>query len=287
MVTGQYIHTAALRTATPRATTEGCSVATPPPPSVPPCYYIRRTPLFPCRYGTALPFGRHFYETRAVDVASNNNQNNPTRLFSFFTQGLFYTPKHNQEEFDALPRGSFITTPDERGGGVVDIGPASDETVLRVSVDSAGVVQRLQVVPIEGERGDEGKEDEEAEKAHQNLSDLLAAPGSSNGEGGDGGAHKTPPRRPRPGDVEAHVIYPAKHHVVGRGEMESVMSAIKGEMEERCSQLGLDGKVLEAERLRQRTENDLLLLDAVGTCKVAATLVLVCRLIGFSISPPK
>lgn len=52
--------------------------------------------------------------------------------------------------------------------------------------------------------------------------------------------------------------------------MDEVMSAIRQEMEERCSQLGLGGKVLEAERLRQRTENDLLLLDAVGTCKVRA-----------------
>jgi len=52
--------------------------------------------------------------------------------------------------------------------------------------------------------------------------------------------------------------------------MDGVISSIKDEMEERCLQLGLEGKVLEAERLRQRTENDLLLLDAVGTCKVDA-----------------
>eukprot|EP00903_Cladosiphon_okamuranus_P007567 g7341.t1 len=208
-----------------------------------------------CIYGLGMP--SKYLEASTRVVKGQEWTGGWSTLVQHLEQGLFYTPKHNQEEFDALPRGSFIATPDERGGVVVDIGPASDENVVRVSVDSAGVVQRLQVEPIERARGDEGKQDEETEYAHQNLSDLLAAPGDQ----------KTPPTRPRPGDVESHVIYPAKHHVVGRGEMESVMSAIKGEMEERCSQLGLEGKVLEAERLRQRTENDLLLLDAVGTCK--------------------
>ena len=69
-------------------------------------------------------------------------------------------------------------------------------------------------------------------------------------------------------DVEAHVIYPAKHHVVGEWEMSQVLAAITAEMEERCSQLAREGRVLETERLRQRTENDLLLLRSVGTCKV-------------------
>lgn len=143
---------------------------------------------------------------------------------------------------------------------------------MRVDVDAAGVVQRIQVVPIH--RGGGEKEGEEAEQAHRNLSDLLGAQGSSGG----GGGHKTPASGPRPSDVEAHVIYPAKHHVVGTGEMDKVMSAIKEEMEERCSQLGLDGKILEAERLRQRTENDLLLLDAVGTCKVDTMFTRFCLL---------
>lgn len=236
------------------------------------------------RGGTArpsYPIERHFHETRAIGPTTPTTTTTTTtatptttltRIFSPFTQGLFYTPKHNQEEFEALPRGSFIATPDEGGGGggVVDIGPASDETVVRVNVDAAGVVQRIRVVPVVS-GGGEGKRGEETEeRAHQDLSDLLAAPGSNSDGGGGGGAHETPSGGPSPGDVEAHVIYPAKHHVVGRGEMDGVMSAIKEEMEERCSQLGLDGKVLEAERLRQRTENDLLLLDAVGTCKVGS-----------------
>lgn len=69
-------------------------------------------------------------------------------------------------------------------------------------------------------------------------------------------------------DVKSHVIYPAKHHVVGEGELDKVLASISSEMEERCLELGREGQVLEAERLRQRTENDLLLLQTVGTCKV-------------------
>eukprot|EP00752_Nemacystus_decipiens_P003151 g2918.t1 len=215
-----------------------------------------------CIYGLGMP--SKYLEASVRVVKGQEWMGGWSTLTQHLEQGLFYTPKHDQEEFDALPRGSFIATPDEAGGGVVDIGPASDETVVRVNLDATGVVRRIRVVPVVS--GDEGNKhnEEKEQQTLQSLSDLLAASGSS---GGGGDAHGTPSRGPSPGDVEAHVIYPAKHHVVGRGEMDGVMSAIKEEMEERCSQLGLDGKVLEAERLRQRTENDLLLLDAVGTCK--------------------
>lgn len=194
-----------------------------------------------------------------------------------FPQGLFYTPKHNQEEFEALPRGSYRTIPVEGGGRIFEIGPASDELVVRVTVDAGGVVQRIQAVPISG--GAESKQGDK-EEAPQSISDLFDVQGSSRvgtDVRGDWGHRKPPAGGQGPNDVEAHVIYPAKHHVVGQGEMANVMSAIKEEMEERCSQLGLDGKLLEAERLRQRTENDLLLLDAVGTCKVDVRTVLCCR----------
>ncbi len=208
----------------------------------------------------------------------------------FPSQGLFYTPKHDQEEFEELPRGSFRAVPDEggEGGGVVEIGPASDETVVRITLDAAGVVRRLHVIPAAGETG-------RGEPARQSLTDLLGAQelsGSRATSGVEGGRGS---EQPTPGDVEAQVLYPAKHYVVGRGEMEmeNVMFAIKDEMEERCSQLGREGKVLEAERLRQRTENDLLLLDAVGTCKVDAAacpavfFLLSLRSLVFRCAPPR
>lgn len=202
-------------------------------------------------------------------------------LSRWFPQGLFYAPKHNQEEFEALPRGSFRAVADEGGGGVFEIGPASDELVVRVTVDEAGVVQRIQAVPIVG-GGGETRQGGEGEP-HQSISDLFDVQRSSrvgtDADSDRGRGHRKPPAGGQgPNDVKAHVLYPAKHHVVGRGEMANVMSAIKEEMEERCSQLGFDGKLLEAERLRQRTENDLLLLDAVGTCKVDVRIVFVLTL---------
>ncbi|CAM9432236.1 unnamed protein product [Ectocarpus fasciculatus] len=209
-----------------------------------------------CIYGLGMP--SKYLEASTRIVVGQEWTNGWRALAQHLEQGLFYTPKHNQEEFETLPRGSFRSTSAEGGGGVIEIGPASDEAVVRVTLDAAGVVRRIQVVPIVG--GGEATADNEREEPHHDLSDLLTAQ--------DLAHHKPLVGSERaPDDVDAHVIYPAKHHVVGRGEMEDVMSKISEEMEERCSQLGLRGKILEAERLRQRTENDLLLLGAVGTCK--------------------
>ncbi|CAB1108357.1 unnamed protein product [Ectocarpus sp. CCAP 1310/34] len=208
-----------------------------------------------CIYGLGMP--SKYLEASIRIIVGQEWTDGWRALAKHLEQGLFYIPKHNREEFEALPRGSFRSVFAEGGGGVIEIGPASDEAVVRVTLDAAGVVRRIQVVPIVG--GGKTRADKEREP-HHDLSDLLTAP--------DRG-HDKPlvGSEPALDDVDAHVIYPAKHHVVGRGEMEDVMSKISEEMEERCSQLGLGGKILEAERLRQRTENDLLLLGAVGTCK--------------------
>lgn len=193
-------------------------------------------------------------------------------------QGLSYTPEQDEEEFEALPRGSFRVVSEERGGGVVDIGPASDESVVRVTVDAAGVIREIMVVPTvaDAEGSDGGAQGGQGSEAFRSLPDALPSQRGGGGADTEADFGRAPQRpsldgggRRREGDlVEAHVIYPAKHHVAGRGELDEITSRISEEMEERCSQLGLEGKVLEAERLRQRTENDLLLLDAVGTCKV-------------------
>ncbi|CAM9153035.1 unnamed protein product [Ectocarpus sp. 4 AP-2014] len=208
-----------------------------------------------CIYGLGMP--SKYLEASIRIVMGQEWTDGWRALAQHLEQGLFYTPKHDQEEFEALPRGSFRSVSAEGGGGVIEIGPASDEGVVRVTLDAAGVVRRIQVVPTFGGGGMGADMEREP---HHDLSDLLTAT--------DRGRYKpVVGSEQAPDDVDAHVIYPAKHHVVGRGEMEDVMSKISEEMEERCSQLGLDGKILEAERLRQRTENDLLLLGAVGTCK--------------------
>lgn len=178
-------------------------------------------------------------------------------------QNLFYSPQHDAEDFEASPRGFFRTISDGRGAGVVEIGPSADEVIVRVAVDSDGVVRGIQVVPS-GNGGGEGEQG----GAPQTLSAVVSAQGGD--VHGEHGSAKT--LTVGQVDVEAHVIYPAKHHVVGGGEMEKVMASINEEMEERYSQLSRDGRILEAERLRQRTENDCLLLEAVGTCKVGLCL---------------
>lgn len=61
-------------------------------------------------------------------------------------------------------------------------------------------------------------------------------------------------------------IYPAKHYIVPQ---ESIMKATDGillEMEGRVKELRLENKLLEAQRLEQRTRYDMEMLREVGTC---------------------
>lgn len=76
---------------------------------------------------------------------------------------------------------------------------------------------------------------------------------------------------PLTGEVKAslsHVaIYPASHYVVGREKMERAISKIHEEMEARAEEFTREGKLLEAERIRQRTSYDLEMLRETGFCK--------------------
>lgn len=173
---------------------------------------------------------------------------------------------HNEDEFKESPRGSLRTICDGDGVNVVEIGPAADEAVVSVVIDEAGIVRKINVTPTDGGTERHALRSEGGGE-HRSLPPLVAARGAE-GVDGDGSSLTPPIVLQGTGDVEAYVIYPAKHHVVGSDEMDHVLAAISAEMEERCLQLGLEGRVLEAERLRQRTENDLLLLSTVGTCKV-------------------
>lgn len=73
------------------------------------------------------------------------------------------------------------------------------------------------------------------------------------------------------GQVKAvlnHVaIYPASHYVVSQDKMERSIDAIRGEMEERVKFFESEGKLLEAQRIRQRTEYDMEMLLETGFCK--------------------
>ncbi len=76
---------------------------------------------------------------------------------------------------------------------------------------------------------------------------------------------------PLTGEIKAtlsHVaIYPASHYVVGPEKMERAIAEIREEMEQRVEEFTRAGKLLEAQRIRQRTSYDLEMLRETGFCK--------------------
>ncbi len=65
---------------------------------------------------------------------------------------------------------------------------------------------------------------------------------------------------------ERLALYPAKHFVLSRGKIDPALGRIKAELAERLAVLEGQGKLLEAQRLRNRTEYDLEILKAIGYC---------------------
>ena len=66
--------------------------------------------------------------------------------------------------------------------------------------------------------------------------------------------------------LERVAIYPASHYVTQPEQMEAAVDAIAKELEERLVALRSQGKLLEAQRLEQRTRYDLELLHEMGFC---------------------
>ncbi len=61
-------------------------------------------------------------------------------------------------------------------------------------------------------------------------------------------------------------IYPAKHFVTSQDKMAAAVVDIEAELEERLPQLRAEGKLVEAQRLEQRTRYDLEMLRETGYC---------------------
>ncbi|WP_405303443.1 excinuclease ABC subunit UvrB [Methanobrevibacter sp.] len=66
--------------------------------------------------------------------------------------------------------------------------------------------------------------------------------------------------------LQRYMIFPAKHFVVGQDKMETAISKISQELDERLQELNLTGKLLEAQRLEQRTRFDIEMLQEMGYC---------------------
>jgi len=68
-------------------------------------------------------------------------------------------------------------------------------------------------------------------------------------------------------DLDTVFLFPAKHFITAPEKLERAMKAIKVELEERLSELTKVGKLLEAERLKRRTNYDLALIREIGYCR--------------------
>ncbi|MGH9085166.1 MAG: excinuclease ABC subunit UvrB, partial [Acidimicrobiales bacterium] len=66
--------------------------------------------------------------------------------------------------------------------------------------------------------------------------------------------------------LEELVVYPATHYVAGEERMRKAIARIEEELQERLAQFEKEGKLLEAQRLRMRTQYDLEMMQEVGYC---------------------
>src|SRR5215211_4239819 len=62
------------------------------------------------------------------------------------------------------------------------------------------------------------------------------------------------------------IVFPATHYVAGNERMERAVKGIEAELQERLAYFEKEGKLLEAQRLRMRTQYDLEMIQEVGYC---------------------
>jgi excinuclease ABC subunit B len=67
-------------------------------------------------------------------------------------------------------------------------------------------------------------------------------------------------------EVDRIAVYPRTHYVTPRSRLESAIAGIKVELVERLAELESQGKLLERQRLEQRTRFDLEMLQEIGYC---------------------
>ena len=67
--------------------------------------------------------------------------------------------------------------------------------------------------------------------------------------------------------LKEEVVYPGSHYVTPRPALSQAMIGIKAELKERLAEFNSQGKLLEAQRLEQRTMFDLEMMETTGHCK--------------------
>ena len=67
-------------------------------------------------------------------------------------------------------------------------------------------------------------------------------------------------------NLQRYMFYPAKHFVVGSDKMDAAIKNIQDELDQRLRELEMENKLLEAQRLEQRTKFDIEMLSEMGYC---------------------
>ena len=67
-------------------------------------------------------------------------------------------------------------------------------------------------------------------------------------------------------ELSQTMVFPATHYVTGAERMQRAMLGIEVELQERLATFAEEGKLLEAQRLRMRTQYDLEMMQEVGYC---------------------
>ncbi|MBU3688083.1 MAG: excinuclease ABC subunit B [Acidimicrobiales bacterium mtb01] len=67
-------------------------------------------------------------------------------------------------------------------------------------------------------------------------------------------------------DLNEVIVFPATHYVAGDERMRRAVLGIETELQERLAAFEKEGKLLEAQRLRMRTQHDLEMIQEVGYC---------------------
>ena len=69
------------------------------------------------------------------------------------------------------------------------------------------------------------------------------------------------------GELDELTIYPASHFVTPQDKIDRALDEIKSELQERLKELRDKNKLVEAQRLEERTKYDMEMLEELGTCK--------------------
>ncbi len=69
------------------------------------------------------------------------------------------------------------------------------------------------------------------------------------------------------GTLAHAMIFPASHYIIGRDKMEEALNELETELEERIKFFKDNNRLIEAQRIEQRTRYDMEMLREIGTCK--------------------